>query len=187
MLWLCVTEMQNFWSSYPYFDFCSAIVLQHTHHTYSNSSNTKSVSPLYTVIMCVVSVSFICSWKNLSIWPEVPSTSWLDSCVWCESEKTDTNYMTLWSNQNISTTAHRKQVLIFNFSTAVKAATVFTCVFILFTVQGGCIQGSPSICIGNAFLVLRGRNRGINRVYEIMKWLSIKIPQGKPAYIITVV
>lgn len=32
---------------------------------------------------------------------------------------------------------------------------------VVFTVHGGCIHGSPSICIGNAFFVLGVKHRGI--------------------------
>lgn len=34
------------------------------------------------------------------------------------------------------------------------------CVCVVFTVQGGCIHGSPSICIGNAFFVLGEKGEG---------------------------
>lgn len=64
----------------------------------------------------VAVVSFICSWRNLLIWPEEPSTSWLDSCVWCESEKKDTRYIIIESKTFYL-------VLMYNFWAAVKAAT----------------------------------------------------------------
>lgn len=36
---------------------------------------------------------------------------------------------------------------------------------VVFTVQGGCIHGSPSICIGNAFFVL-GKYKGRGQITE---------------------
>lgn len=36
----------------------------------------------------------------------------------------------------------------------------------VFTVQGGCIHGSPSICIGNAFFVLRVKQREVHKMNQ---------------------
>lgn len=137
MLSLCVTVMQNFWNSYPNFDCHNAVFLQHTHPNWFYVTKKKSQLSIYSKHLHVVSLFHLKKPDGLAGGP-INIQAWFLCVIWiCKLKKIyiKSGISGMWLH-------YIKQPLCF-------------CACAVFTVQGGCIHGSPSICIGNAFFVLR--------------------------------